>query len=119
MAQVLLTDDAKEDLRDLDRVAQVLVLKGLKKLQTDPEKRGHPLGSKNGTSLVGFRKLTVGDRDYRIIYRVEENGDVCVVHVIGKRADNEVYEIAKARLDLSRDHEYASELTEMMAIVFR
>lgn len=118
MARVLLTDDAREDLRDLDRAAQISVVKGLKKLQTEPEKRGAPLGAKNGNSLVGFRKLVVGDRQYRIIYRVESNGDVCVVHVIGARADNEVYEIAVARLETASDHQYAAELSEMVSIVF-
>jgi mRNA interferase RelE/StbE len=85
MAEVLLTEDAREDLHDLDGAARVIVLKGLTKLQSEPEKRGSPLGSKLSGNLTTFRKLVVGDRDYRIVYRVDPDGSVVVVWVIGRR----------------------------------
>lgn len=100
MAKVTLTDDAKEDLRDLDGSARALVLRALKKLETDPESRGQPLGSRASGSLVTFRKLVVGNRDYRIVYRVEADGTVVVVWVIGKRADAECYRLALSRIRL-------------------
>ena len=99
MAKVLLTSEAREDIRDLDRAAQSLVLKALKKLETEPEKRGLPLGSKAGGNLTSFRKLVVGKQQYRVIYRVEADGDVCVVWVIGERADDACYELAMSRLE--------------------
>ena len=98
MARVLLTTEAKEDLRDLDGSARKLVLKALKKLETDPEQRGAPLGSRPGSSLVTFRKLVVGDRDHRVVYRVEADGTVVVVWVIGKRTDGECYDLAVSRI---------------------
>jgi mRNA interferase RelE/StbE len=97
LAEVFLTTEAKEDLRDLDGSARKLVLKALKKLETNPEQCGLPLGSRAG-NLVTFRKLVVGDRDYCVIYRVESDGAVIVVWVIGKRADDECYEMAVSRV---------------------
>ena len=116
MAEVRLTEDAREDLYDLDGAARIVVLKGLKKLQTDPEKRGTPLGSKLGGNLTTFRKLVVGDRAYRIVYRVDADGSVVVVWVIGRRADDEVYQLAMSRLRLHPDQaarEFAMALDEI------
>lgn len=116
MAEVRLTEDAREDLRDLDGAARIIVLKGLKKLRTEPEKRGTPLGSKLGGNLTTFRKLVVGDRDYRIVYRVDADGSVVVVWVIGRRTDDEVYQLAMSRLRLHPDQaarEFATALDEI------
>ncbi len=112
MGEVRLTEDAREDLHDLDGAARVVVLKGLKKLQTDPEKRGSPLGSKLSGNLTTFRKLVIGDRDYRIVYRVDPDGSVVVVWVIGRRSDDEVYQLAMSRLRLRPD-----EATQEFAVV--
>jgi mRNA interferase RelE/StbE len=100
MAAVTLTDDAREDFRDLDGSARREVAKGLKKLETDPHLCGTPLGSRSGGNLTTFRKLVVGNRAYRIVYRVEDDGTVVVVWVIGRRADDEAYELAMSRLRL-------------------
>jgi mRNA interferase RelE/StbE len=103
MAEVLLTAEAVEDLEELDGSARVQVFRGLVKLQTSPEQRGAPLGSNLGGNLTGYRKLVVGRLAYRIIYRVEDDGTVAIVSVIAKRADNEAYEIALARVRLHPD----------------
>jgi mRNA interferase RelE/StbE len=100
MAEVRLTEDAREDLRDLDGAVRVIVFKALKKLQTEPEKRGSPLGNKLGGNLITFRKLVAGDRDYRIVYRIDPDGSVVVVWVIARRSDDEVYHLAMSRLRL-------------------
>jgi mRNA interferase RelE/StbE len=50
MARVKLTEDAREDLRDLDGSARTLVFKVLKKLESEPEKRGTPLGTGPATT---------------------------------------------------------------------
>lgn len=71
MAYVYLTDDAKDDVRDLDNAAKRLVLRAMKKLEDEPEKRGQPLGRRAGSNLTSFRKLVVGDRDHRIVYRTD------------------------------------------------
>jgi mRNA interferase RelE/StbE len=110
MATVHLTSDAREDLRDLDGSARRIVLKALTKLRDQPELRGQPLGSRANGDLTTFRKLVVGDRDYRVIYRVESDGSVCVVWVIGKRVDRECYDLAVARLELFTDSRSARQV---------
>lgn len=114
MAKVLLTDEARDDVRDLDGSARKLVLKAMKKLEESPEQRGAPLGSRTGGNLATFRKLVVGDRDYRIIYRVEEDGTVCVVWVVGNRVDGEGYELAKSRIKLYSDDKMAALIQKIL-----
>lgn len=114
MAKVQLTSDAREDLRDLDGSARQVVLKAIKKLEKEPEKRGLPLGSRQASNLTTFRKLVVGDREYRVVYRVEQDGTVVVVWVIGRRADNECYELALSRLRLHGDQELAAMATRLL-----
>jgi len=119
MARVLLTDDARADLKQFDRATQIVLLKALKKLETEPEKRGAPLGSRSTNNLTGLRKLVVGDRDYRIVYRVEADGSVCVIWVIGRRADAEVYAIAQARLQSNADSTFKQAMGDLLDGVFR
>lgn len=118
MARVVLTDDAKDDLRNLDGAARKLLAKKLKQLEDEPEKRGAPLGSRSSSNLTTFRKLVVGDRDYRIVYRVEPDGTVCVVWVIGRRSDNEVYQMALARLKMLARDDLTADLTGLLKRVF-
>lgn len=118
MARVLLTEDAKEDLRDLDGAARKIVIKALAKLKDNPEQRGQPLGSRSGGNLTGLRKLVVGDRDYRIVYNVEPDGTVCVVWVIGKRTDGEVYDLAVSRLKVVQGLEHGEILAKALSAAF-
>ncbi|MDR0358262.1 MAG: type II toxin-antitoxin system RelE/ParE family toxin [bacterium] len=99
-SKVSLLPEAASDIRALDRSARILVLKALKKLETAPEMRGAPLGSRSNaqSDLTGFRKLVVGNRDYRVVYEIRPDGTVVIVWVVGKRADDEVYETAQARV---------------------
>jgi len=100
MAEVLITEDALEDLQDLDGAVLRQVFRALLKLEECPDQRGAPLGSNLGGNLTGYRKLVVGRKDYRIVYRVEDDGTVVLVLVVAKRADNEAYELALARVKL-------------------
>ncbi len=118
MAKVFLTEDAKEDLRDLDNSARIVVAKALTKLKQEPEKRGAPLGSKSTGDLTGLRKLVVGNRDYRIVFQVQDDGTVCIIWVIGLRADSEVYEIAMSRLRTHSDQKMAAELSSLVEKTF-
>ena len=99
MAKVVLTPAAKDNVRALDGAARKLVLKAMRKLEDRPESRGATLGSRAGSNLTVFRKLVVGDRQYRIVYRVEADGSVCVVWVVGSRVDAECYEAARSRVE--------------------
>jgi mRNA interferase RelE/StbE len=91
----LLTDAAKEDL---DRYAasgnRNLFLKKLVQLEEDGVEFGAPLGS----GLTGFRKIIVGDRNWRIVYQPSPDGTEATVWVIGDRDDDECYRQAAERL---------------------
>ena len=71
------------------------MLKKLLLLEDNP-KAGTPLGG----PLTGYRKLVVGNRDWRIVYRETADGDVevCEVWAVGARADDEVYREAATRV---------------------
>lgn len=94
-AYVRLTGPAVNDLHALVKKDPQIVRWALKKmllLERDPH-AGEPLLGQ----LVGWRKLTVGDRDWRVIWRVssDEAGTITVtiseVWAVGARSDAEVY----------------------------
>lgn len=91
-AEVWLTDPAVADLHRLDGAPLVWALKKMLLLETDPQ-AGKPLLG----SLIGYRKLVVGNRDWRIVWRVlsDERGaltiEVAEVWAVGARSDGEVY----------------------------
>lgn len=114
MAKVVLTDEAREDLRDLDGSSRKLVLRAIKKLETSPDQRGDPLGG----DLTTFRKLVVGDRQFRVVYRVDADGTLCVVWVVGSRVDSECYELARSRLALYAGPEKSAALEDLLNAAF-
>lgn len=68
-------------------------------LERDPE-----AGEELRGGLIGFRKIVVGDRDWRVVWRVtsDEVGrtiiDVAEVWAVGARSDAEVYAEMKQRV---------------------
>lgn len=80
-------------------------LNRIQRLEHDPE-AGAPLRG----SLVGFRKIGVGDRHRGIIWRVThgQSGhivvDVAEVWAVGARTDGEVYDEMRTRLAALREH---------------
>ncbi len=114
MARVLLTDDAKDDIRALDGSVQPRVLKDLKKLETSPADRGQPLGSHNTGDLTGLRKLKVGPRKgYRAVFAAEGD-DIAIVMVVAARSESECYQLAMTRIRLLADTEQRSEVAELL-----
>lgn len=94
-AYVRLTAAALADLQRLLKKDPQIVRWALKKmllLERDPD-AGEPLLG----SLIGWRKLTVGDRDWRIVWRVtsDEAGEITLtvseVWAVGARSEAEVY----------------------------
>jgi len=102
MATVKLISAAADDVRALDGSARRVVLKAIDELRSHPERRGQPLGTSAIGDLTTFRKLVVGNRDYRIVYRRVADNEVAVVLLVAKRADSEVYRVAVSRL---RNHD--------------
>lgn len=101
-AYVELTQAAVEDLQYLAARAPVVLEWALKKmilLEKNP-RAGEPLLG----SLVGFRKLVVGDRGWRIVWRVtrDQTGaevvEIAEVWAVGVRPEGEVYAEMTARV---------------------
>ena len=114
MADVLLTDDAKEDLSDLDGSVRNIVLKAIGGLRYEPENRGLPLGSRAIEHRTGLRQLVVGDRKYRVVYNVDSAGNVRIIWVIGSRTDQQFYDMAKARIQMCSDVGIRASLQNMV-----
>jgi mRNA interferase RelE/StbE len=119
MARIELTDDAKDDIRGLDRSVQARILRDLKKLEDSPSQRGAPLGSRKSGNLTGLRKLYIGpSSDYRAVFAAD--GDtVAVVMVVAKRAEEECYQLAVARLRLLSDAKDKNEVTALLMSLVR
>jgi len=62
------------------------------------EKKGRDAGRPLGGSLTGWRKIVVGDRNWRIVYKVDDTNTSAVVLAVSDRDDDEVYEVARRRL---------------------
>lgn len=98
-AEVWLTDPAIDDLRRLDGSALIWALKKMLLLERNPL-AGEPLGSE----LSGWRKLVIGDRHWRLIWRpvIEPSGaltiEVAEVWAVGARAEAEVYQEMTTRI---------------------
>lgn len=123
LAYVRLTDPAVDDLAQLLRHdPQILraVFKKLLLLERDP-RAGEPLLG----ALVGWRKLVVGDRHWRIVWRVtaDERGttvlEIAEVWAIGARADREVYDEVASRLASMPDSPVTRALTEVVELLGR
>ena len=94
--------EAVKDLKSLGGNQQVLVLKAIKKVQTNPLPAceggyGKPLGNKNGKNLAGFLKIKLRDAGIRVVYKLVKTETQMLVIVVGARADDEIYELADKR----------------------
>lgn len=103
---VRLTEPAFGELEQLLKKDPRLVRQALKKmllLERDPE-AGEPLQG----GLIGLRKLVLGDRDRRLVWRVthDDSGtvivDVAEVWAIGARGEGAVHEEMWERVDKVR-----------------
>jgi mRNA interferase RelE/StbE len=86
-------------LQKKNRPALKWAMKEFLLIERNPE-AGAPLGG----GLHGYRKLTVGDRDWRIVWRVtfDDTGhlivDVGEIWAVGARKDSEVYTEMRRRV---------------------
>lgn len=112
MAEVRFLDAAIEDLARLNHDIRLRVFKKLTLLEDNPQ-AGLPLGG----PLTGYRKLVVGNRDWRIVYRETHDGniEICEVWVVGARADDEVYREAAARISTLPPSPTAHTLTQVLS----
>jgi len=92
--KVELFDLATIDFEGFDNSSKQAILLGLRKLENEPQKRGRMLSG----NLHPLRRLVVGKKQIRILFRVYENRELCRIVAIGARRDDEVYKIAAERL---------------------
>ena len=111
--RVELIDDA---IADLAKHAESGKLKTFFRKLLEIEEKGLEAGEPLGRDLVGWRKITVGNRDWRIVFRVDKRSEVATVCVIGDREDGACYEEAKQRIDKVKDTDAASLAESMMAL---
>ena len=94
--------EALKDLKNLGGNQRILVLKAIKKVQTNPLPTyeggyGKPLGNRGGNDLTGFLKIKLRDAGIRVVYKFVRTETQMLVIVVGARADDEAYEIAAKR----------------------
>lgn len=116
MAIVTFIDAAIEDLNALDGSMLKPVLSKIAQLENNVE-LGQSLGRRQSGNLTTFRKLTVGNREIRIVYRVDPDATVCVIWVIAGRADNECYTLAVDRLGALGDNPAARPLADALSVL--
>ncbi len=95
-------EEAWEDLDDLDGSPKRLVLKAIEKVKANPLPTsegglGKPLGNKGGNDLTGLLKIKLRSAGIHVVYKIVRQDDEMLIIVIGARADDEVYDIAKQR----------------------
>lgn len=88
-----------EAVEDLARYAETNVFPHLLKKLVRLEEVGKDAGQPLGRGLTGWRKIVVGDRDWRIIFTTDPDDTVATVWVIGDRADDACYREAQSRVD--------------------
>lgn len=93
--EVALAYGAEKDFRELDGSQKTQVLKSFTKI----EKHGMQVGQRLSGKLNDCNKLKHKKLGLRVIFRKHDSGiEVIEIVVVGKRADSEVYTIAKQRL---------------------
>jgi mRNA interferase RelE/StbE len=109
--RVELIDEAIVDLADH---AEGGMLRQFFKKLLEIEENGANVGEPLGKELVGWRKLTVGNRNWRTVFRVDRAGEVATVCVIGDREDAACYEEAQRRAKRAESADAASLAESMM-----
>ena len=93
--RVELTEDAEADLEHLATSGMIKAfLAKLIKLEEDGVQVGRPLGR----GLTNWRKIVVGDRQWRIVFLTDSDETVATVWVMRDRDDEECYREAERRL---------------------
>lgn len=112
LVRVELTDDAVADLaRYVETDVFPRLLAKLVRLEEVGKDAGQPLGR----DLAGWRKIVVGDRNWRIIFTTDPDETVATVWVIGDRADDAVYAEAQSRVaTLAKAQSHAASLAAVM-----
>lgn len=96
--------EAEKDFKNLSGNERIVVAKALNKVLENPLPvneggYGKPLGNKQGNNLSGFLKIKLKNLGIRVVYKLIKIEGQLLIVVIGARADDEVYDVAKKRAD--------------------
>lgn len=105
-----------EAIADLARHAESGKLKAFLRKLVEIEEKGSGAGQPLGRDLVGWRKITVGDRNWRIVFRIDREETVATVCVIGDREDGACYEEAKQRVERANEEDATSPAESMLEL---
>lgn len=102
--KLMFLPEAKKDFKGLSGNERIVVAKALNKVLENPLPAneggyGKPLGNKQGNNLSGFLKIKLKSLGIRIVYKLIKIDGQMLVVVIGARADGEVYDTAKKRVE--------------------
>jgi mRNA interferase RelE/StbE len=112
--RVEFTDGAVEDLVRFAASGNLpLFFKKLLRLEEIGKDAGLPLGG----GLTGWRKIVVGDRNWRILFVTNAEETVATVRVIGDRDDAECYREAQRRVEATGTAQPPT--TSLAAVMFR
>lgn len=95
--------EAAKDFKNLAVDQRIIVAKAIDKVLGDSRPiqdggYGKPLGNKNGNNMSGLLKIKLHGIGIRVEYKLIRTETEMLVVVIGMRADDEVYEIARRRI---------------------
>ncbi len=95
-------EEARKDMKKLERSASIQVLKGIQKVSINPlpvQEGGYwkPLGNKSGINLTNLLKIKFRDLGIRVVYKVERTENAMKIIVISARTDEQVYREASKR----------------------
>jgi mRNA interferase RelE/StbE len=112
--RVELIDEVIVDLADLAESGNLKqFFKKLLEIETHGSQAGEPLGR----DLVGWRKITVGNRNWRIVFRVDKDETVATVCVVGDREDAACYEEAQRRAQQAKNADATSLAASMIELL--
>ncbi len=112
--RVELRPEAVDDLLGYAATGNLpLFFKKLLRLEAVGNDAGLPLGR----GLTGWRKIVVGDRTWRIVFKPDPAETVATIWVIGDRDDNACYEEALRRVQAAGENQ--TEAISLAATMFQ
>ncbi len=95
-------EEAEKDMKKLDHSVRVQVLKGIRKVSSNPLPvqeggYGKPLGNKTGTNLTNLLKIKFRGLGIRVVYKAVRLDGVMKIIVVSARTDEQVYKEAGKR----------------------
>lgn len=93
------TKEAENDLRSLDGAQRLQVLKAIKKVSVNPLPNseggyGKPLGNHLSSKLTGYMKIKLLKLGLRVVYAIENQGNIMRIIIISVRDDETIYKMA-------------------------